>query len=164
MAIAAVSELDMCGDDLLESPWPRPALRLVQLEVDSVPPPVTHWSEADEALRVRTGVDVSVRRKVRASLRVRRHRVASAILVVGLLVLLALPISALGGRPLPAHPTATVTSISGHPVTYVVHSGQTLWSIASRLDPGADPRPLVSEMEARIGSATVYPGERIVLP
>lgn len=164
MAIAALSEVDMRGDDLLESPWPRPTLRLVQPQVESVSSPVATWTEANDAPTVRTGVDVSARRRVRASRRVRRHRVAASIVVVGLLVLLALPVSALGGRPLAAHPTVPVTSLAGNPVSYVVQPGETLWSIASRLDPGGDPRPLVSELEARIGSDTVYPGERIVLP
>jgi len=164
VAVAAFPDLDTCGDDLLESPWPRPALRLVRPQVGNVSPPVSTRAGAQDALTVRTGVDVSARRKARASRRVRRHRVGAAILVVGLLVLLALPVSALGGRPLSAHPTAAVTIVSGHPVNYVVQSGQTLWSIASRMDPEGDLRPLVSELEAQIGSDTVYPGERIALP
>ncbi len=164
MAIAAFSEVGVRGDDLLDSPWPRPTLRLVRPEVASLLSPVATWTEENDSPTVRTGVDVSVRRQVRASRRVHRHRVAAAVLVVGLLVVLALPVSALGGRPVAAHPTAPVTNLAGHEVSYVVQPGETLWSIASRLDPGADPRPLVSELEARIGSDAVYPGERIALP
>ena len=50
--------------------------------------------------------------------------------------------------------------------TYVVRSGDTLWSIALRTDPTADPRTVVDELvEAnRLGSASIAPGQRLVLP
>jgi hypothetical protein len=39
-----------------------------------------------------------------------------------------------------------------------------MWSIAQRLDPTADPRVLVSQLETQVGSDTLQPGERIHLP
>jgi hypothetical protein len=39
-----------------------------------------------------------------------------------------------------------------------------LWSIAQRVDPTADPRPLVAKLAVQTGSEHVVPGERIVLP
>ncbi|HET9077536.1 MAG TPA: LysM peptidoglycan-binding domain-containing protein [Acidimicrobiales bacterium] len=47
---------------------------------------------------------------------------------------------------------------------YVVRPGDTLWSIARRFDPHGDVRPLVDRLAARIGGATVYPGEPIPVP
>jgi len=49
--------------------------------------------------------------------------------------------------------------------TYVVQPGDTLWSVAERTYAG-DPREGVWELEQRnhLGSATIIPGERLVLP
>ena len=42
--------------------------------------------------------------------------------------------------------------------TYVVQPGDTLWSIAERLDPTGDPRPVVAQLAAQVGGDTVVPG------
>jgi len=47
---------------------------------------------------------------------------------------------------------------------YVVQPGDTVWSIASRLEPGHDPRPLVDELDARWGGTVLHPGEQLTLP
>jgi Tfp pilus assembly protein FimV len=47
---------------------------------------------------------------------------------------------------------------------YVVRPGDTLWSIAASADPTGDPRPLVAQMAARLGTDQVVPGERVVVP
>jgi hypothetical protein len=39
-----------------------------------------------------------------------------------------------------------------------------MWSIARRLDPGADPRVIVAQLEAQVGSDSLQAGERIHLP
>ncbi|HEY8217176.1 MAG TPA: hypothetical protein VIH82_08580 [Acidimicrobiia bacterium] len=66
---------------------------------------------------------------------------------------------ALGGSPLAA-PERRPASSS----TVVARPGDTLWAIVSRLAPGEDPRPLVDELVAQRGTATLQPGERIRLP
>ncbi|MGH9294231.1 MAG: LysM peptidoglycan-binding domain-containing protein [Acidimicrobiales bacterium] len=53
---------------------------------------------------------------------------------------------------------------SGHGYVYVVRPGDTLWSIASRLQPGGDPRPLVADLESQLGGAALLPGDRLHLP
>jgi hypothetical protein len=47
---------------------------------------------------------------------------------------------------------------------YVVRPGDTLWSIALRLDPSGDPRPVVDELTGELGGASLQPGEQLVLP
>ncbi|MGH9305045.1 MAG: LysM peptidoglycan-binding domain-containing protein, partial [Acidimicrobiales bacterium] len=48
--------------------------------------------------------------------------------------------------------------------TYVVRSGDTLWTIALRLNPNADPRPLVAELGRQLHGALLVPGDRLRLP
>jgi len=84
----------------------------------------------------------------------RRRRLVLGLAVGAVLVALALPSSVFGAGP--AQPTAaSLAGEAGH--TYVVQPGDTLWGIAQRLAPKGDPRPLVDEMAAQIGSDTVAP-------
>ena len=96
----------------------------------------------------------------RPSIEVRRRRTLFAAMGL-LLVGLALPLSGTGGN---SHATGSALAETGHPFTYTVRSGDTLWTIAERVDPNADPRPLVARLAAQTGSDTVVPGEQIVLP
>ena len=184
MAIAPLPEVDTD-----EVPWPRPALRLLPplaeegtteveaIEVVGVSPGDAGWSGAEfvwdggdgsgaedgEASFVMAAPSVPASRRVRVSSRVRRRRLALGALVVGLLVALAFPVSALGGQPVPVKPAASAVTPAGATV-YVVQSGDTLWSIAARADNGGNPRPLVEALQAKLGTSTVVPGERIVVP
>lgn len=49
--------------------------------------------------------------------------------------------------------------------TYLVRPGDTLWAVAERVYSG-DPRQGVWELQQRnhLGSATIVPGEKLVLP
>jgi nucleoid-associated protein YgaU len=47
---------------------------------------------------------------------------------------------------------------------YVVRPGDTLWSIATRLQPGGDPRVIVAELESQVRGGTLMPGSRLRLP
>ena len=56
-------------------------------------------------------------------------------------------LSAAHARPLAVLP-GSVKAPGGY--VYVVRPGDTLWSIATRLDPSGDPRPLVAQLEAEV--------------
>ena len=45
-----------------------------------------------------------------------------------------------------------------------VEVGDTLWSIARRIQPTGDVRPLVDELVALNGSAALLPGDQVVVP
>jgi nucleoid-associated protein YgaU len=95
---------------------------------------------------------------------VRRRRVLLGTVAAGLLAVLALPWSGTGGKTLATPGSALAGDSIAHHVRYVVQPGDTLWSIATRLDPTGDPRPVVALLAARLGSDAVKPGERVVLP
>ncbi len=88
--------------------------------------------------------------------RVRRRRVVLGAVVLGLLVLLALPIQALGGSTLAQAPPSTGQ-------VYVVKTGDTLASIAVQANPTrAD--ALTQELAREVGSSVVVPGEHVFIP
>ena len=66
-----------------------------------------------------------------------------------------------GGTHYTVLPGSTPTG-SGY--RYTVQSGDSIWSIATRLDPTGDPRPLADQIQVEIGSSTLQPGTRILLP
>jgi hypothetical protein len=47
---------------------------------------------------------------------------------------------------------------------FVVSRGDTLVSIADRLDPNANPYPIVARMEVQTHGSLLWPGERIIVP
>ncbi|HUE07824.1 MAG TPA: LysM domain-containing protein [Acidimicrobiales bacterium] len=88
--------------------------------------------------------------------RVRRRRVVLGAVVLGLLVLLALPIRALGGSTLAQAPPS-----KGQ--VYVVRAGDTLASIAAQANP-AGAGTLTQELAHEVGSSVVVPGEHVFIP
>ncbi len=140
-----------------------PDLRLVSPDAGSRSAELAlpQWEEPYELRLVeepRRAIRSTSRR--RPSVAVRRRRTILA--AMGLVVVgLALPLSGTGGD---SHTTGSASAEIGHSATYTVRSGDTLWTIAERADPSADPRPLVAKMAAETGSENVQPGERIVVP
>ncbi len=47
---------------------------------------------------------------------------------------------------------------------YIVSRGDTLVSIAERVDPNANPYPIVARMEVQTHGTVLWPGERIIVP
>ena len=94
----------------------------------------------------------------------RRRRILVAALLG--LFLSALPL--LGGELIgwvTGTPGATLVEASGQPVIYVVQPGDTLWSIAERVNPpGRDLRYTVDRLSKVTGGSLLHPGQRIVIP
>jgi hypothetical protein len=76
--------------------------------------------------------------------------------VATLLVLLALPIRAIGGSTL-----AQAAPAQGQ--EYIVKTGDTLASIATRADP-ARATSLSDRLAREVGSSVVVPGEHVFIP
>ena len=91
----------------------------------------------------------------------RRRRLGALAGCVALIPAAQLCAALLGGGPLTA-PEGPPREVAAH--VYVVGPGDTLWSIAARVHPGADPRPLVQELTAQLGGAQLQPGQALQLP
>ncbi len=102
--------------------------------------------------------EVQLRTSRRPSPAVRRRRALLAVLALALTAL-AFPLGGAGGA---SHATGSTLAGSG-PADYTVRPGDSLWSIAERMDPSADPRPTVARLAAEIGTYQVVPGEQLVL-
>ena len=59
---------------------------------------------------------------------------------------------------------ARVSNGAGHETRHRVRAGETLWSIARRVVPGRDVRPVVDAMVHTLGTSTVVAGETISVP
>lgn len=111
----------------------------------------------------RSRCDDAGRLAARAAAR-RRRRILLGSLAAALLTALALPWSGTGGHPLATPGPALAGDRIAHHAVYVVLRGDTLWSIAQRVDPTGDPRPVVDKLAAQVGGDVVTPGERLLLP
>lgn len=86
---------------------------------------------------------------------------AVAVLIALLIGTVAVGRGALAGLA-PAPATATAPAASGR--TVVVEPGDTVWSIARRLQPSGDVRPLVDRLVAANGGTAIAAGDRLVVP
>ena len=110
------------------------------------------------ACRPRTGRPASVGPRVVQPAGVYRRR---RLLVLAVVISLVVGLWSYGSS---SQPTSTTATRSLDAVVVVVQPGETLWSIATWLDPGADPRRLVDELSDLTGSTTLQPGQRLVIP
>jgi LysM domain len=95
----------------------------------------------------------SVRTRARLT---RRGRVVVTLVVLVLLVV-GFSVGRVSSQAAgPARPLPTVT----------VHPGETLWQVAARVAPHADPRPVVLQIEAlnHLRTAAVVAGQQLVTP
>jgi hypothetical protein len=65
-------------------------------------------------------------------------------------------------RPAPAVIPGAVKIPGGY--RYVARPGDTLWSIATKLQPGADPRVLVASLEQQLHGGELIAGDQLKLP
>lgn len=152
-----------------------PALRLVLGGAEAAPvlvtptfgesPQVAGHSGCRQQLERDPAAVRSARSRHPSSAVLQRRRLAVGVLVTIVLIALALPLSALGGRAVhPATTTAVPVSLSGHQGPYyVVQPGDTLASIAARIDP-SNPSQMAQRLATTVGSTTIVPGEHIHLP
>ncbi|MEO5680507.1 MAG: LysM domain-containing protein [Acidimicrobiales bacterium] len=63
-------------------------------------------------------------------------------------------------KPAPSDGAAATESAGA---THLVQPGDTLWSLARRLQPDGDVRPLVARLRAAAGGGLLVPGQRIHL-
>ena len=104
-----------------------------------------------------TAAPAPTTRRVASPATYRRRRFAAALVVVGMLAMAGKAGAALGGATTPGTPPRGPSV-----VTEVVQPGDTLWSIAERLAPGSDPRPIVDELQRARHGDQLQPGEKIV--
>jgi hypothetical protein len=97
-------------------------------------------------------------RRHRSAAVYRRRRFVAAAVGLGLVVVAGQASAALGGSSLaPAERRSQVV----HVERIVVEPGDTLWAIAKRLAPDADPRTVVDALAQARGTTAVVPGETI---
>jgi hypothetical protein len=92
---------------------------------------------------------------------VRRRRVTLTLVVIGLAAIVSGPVAnAVGLRG----PDDGMEPVAHR--TYVVRDGDTLWSIATRVAHGGDPRPLVDAIEAEndVMAGALVPGMTLTVP
>jgi Tfp pilus assembly protein FimV len=93
-----------------------------------------------------------------------RRRVAVVLVAVALVLVMARAGVALGGSTPAAperHPAPSAQVSGSTGASTLVRPGDSLWSVAERLVPGEDPRPVVDSLaEARHGTV-LTPGETI---
>lgn len=106
-------------------------------------------------------------RKVPSPAVIHRRRLVAGGLAAAILLGLLVGLQALFGRP-GGGPLASVGSpAAAQPAVarvWVVHPGDTLWSIALASGARGDIRPLVAQMSAEVGGRPLQPGERIRIP
>jgi hypothetical protein len=136
------------------------AIQVPQLEPDE-------WFDGDDEPRLRL-VEHPRRQGVRLRVpdratRIRRRRLVALIVLAAAGVLAWVVMRTV----VPAGVGTTVGAGDPQPLpavgTYVVQPGDSLWSIARRLAPGQDPRPIVAELRERYGDASLDAGDRLEL-
>jgi hypothetical protein len=91
--------------------------------------------------------------------RVRRRRLA-LVLVVALAALMSIGLLRM------TQGNAVGTDGSPHPIprsAYIVQPGDTFWTIAERVAPNKDPRPIVDELQRRHGGGDLQVGDHLDL-
>lgn len=128
------------------------------------PPAPLRTTLAADRRRAAVGGLATRSTSVRAASLARRRRTAGLGTVVVALVLLALPLHALGAETLDGRATPNGVPAGLAPGSvYVAQPGDSIASIAQRVDP-SQAAAIAGELAASTGSRTVVPGEHVVIP
>jgi len=121
------------------------------------------WSFQEPLGLTPTIASIDERRRRRAVLARRRRLTA---LVVSTVILLATwgMVGLLAGLQTSHLETLPGSHRVANGYVYTVRPGDTVWSIATRLNPSGDPRPLVAQIEASLHGASIVPGQQIRVP
>lgn len=141
---------------------PRLALVPPVVELGTGAPPLAALPRTACALGVAGGRASS---KLRVSRRTyRRRRLAAMVVVAGLALVAWATIGALGGALTASGRSAPGLGTPASAQVVEVAPGDTFWSIARRLQPDGDVRPLVDRLVRDHGGAVLLVGEEIALP
>lgn len=126
----------------------------------------TPWYEPDRVdAPVVAGERRRAHRRPRATPRQLRRRRFAVLMAVAAVVLgiaaLASAVPGGGGGDASTAGSAPDGAIAIVGDVYVVQPGDSLWSIAERLTPGGDPRPVVRELRERHGAVELSVGDRL---
>lgn len=102
--------------------------------------------------------------QIRTEAKYRRRRAAVAAVLGGTLFMGGLAVGALSDTGAPA--IGSGSAEAPEPIarsTYVVQPGDTLWTIARRIQPTGDVRPLVDRLADAHGGGALQVGDRITL-
>ena len=93
-----------------------------------------------------------------------KRRVFAGVIVVSLAAAITGPVANAAGDA--GRPKGRASLIPRGGRSYVVASGDTLWSIASLASPGTDPRPLVAAIERanHLSAPDLTPGRTLLIP
>jgi nucleoid-associated protein YgaU len=122
---------------------------------------------AGATLRAALGPGTAVRAAPTVrTLRRRRLMVLLAAVTAALLLVLAASRAAATFRDVPASvpERRPAPALSNAASAYVVQPGDTLWSIARKMQPHGDVRPLVDELVHRNGGTDLAVGQRLAIP
>jgi LysM domain len=105
-------------------------------------------------------------RRVRsAKIRRRRlHVLGVTLATIGLAALLWFGTSAMASQSQARLQVLPGSVKTAHGYLYRVQPGDTVWSIATRLDPSGDPRQLVGQIESEIGGTNLQVGTQVLVP
>ncbi len=94
----------------------------------------------------------------------RRRWLVASVVVAGLVLTAWAALGALGGALTASGRSAPALGSRAAATVVEVAPGDTLWSIARRLQPSGDVRPLVDRLAAAHGGTVLQVGERLVVP